>query len=430
MESIRTQTDDSSPNTPISPTPPPQESKRKVSIVEATVGDGAPDIRKNNSAGLVVPGHTVSHETSRSGHSSAKNSFFSRFEGPSKEERDTWLKRHQTQLEATEDANISRKYLFSRPEVLQYWKQGTLISVTGNVHEYKGHAAVEGHKSHERGGLTNLTLQRDRVDLFIDLVWVAVIANLADTFSETAFSPEGRGIGTAVLEYIVLFLPVWLIWGLLRDFLNTFYKDDLSQRTFVVAILMLMFVYGNNAPFLLDEGRAQFNFITITYLIARMSFVIVTGIYSIFIPWLRHLMLVAWILQLPAVALWTASFWVGWPGKVWMYWGAICGEYAAAILLASPWGDRLLRHGYRKALDLEHYVKRIEGFFIIIVGSGVFLLITKSPAGKGLSTKMWDGLAGLIIFYCLNWLYFNGDTSRHYIHAVRRSWWRQSLWGL
>lgn len=70
----------------------------------------------------------------------------------------------------------------------------------------------------------------------------------------------------------------------------------------------------------------------------------------------------------------------------------------------------------------------IQDFFIIILGEGVLSLIKDSPLGRGITSQAGAGVLALMAYYVLSGFYFNGDQSRRYVHAVRRTWWRKFLW--
>jgi low temperature requirement protein LtrA len=80
--------------------------------------------------------------------------------------------------------------------------------------------------------------------------------------------------------------------------------------------------------------------------------------------------------------------------------------------------------------DVDHWVERHEGFFIIILGEGVFRLIDGSPSGLGLNAQTGTVLQAFLIYYVLHWLYFNGDQSLEYVHALKRTWWKPVMWQL
>jgi hypothetical protein len=70
-----------------------------------------------------------------------------------------------------------------------------------------------------------ISKHRERLDLFIDLIWVGIIGNLSEVFSTLYFEP-GSNAGHAVGLFVLLFLPSWRIWNFLREFLNNYYMDD------------------------------------------------------------------------------------------------------------------------------------------------------------------------------------------------------------
>ncbi len=66
------------------------------------------------------------------------------------------------------------------------------------------------------------------LDLFQDLMFVAVIAQLS------AFQSEHVG-WRGGLEFVLLFVPVWWIWIGGNFYTERFETEDLSQRVFVFA---------------------------------------------------------------------------------------------------------------------------------------------------------------------------------------------------
>jgi low temperature requirement protein LtrA len=116
------------------------------------------------------------------------------------------------------------------------------------------------------------------------------------------------------------------------------------------------------------------------------------------------------------------------PGKVGLLIAANAIEHPVAVFLASPTADRLLTKNLKRNPDVEHYVERYEGFFIIILGEGVFRLIAGSPSGIGMNAETGTVLTALLLYYLIHWLYFNGDQSKEFVHALRRTWWKPVLW--
>jgi low temperature requirement protein LtrA len=275
----------------------------------------------------------------------------------------------------------------------------------------------------------NVLVQLARVDLFIDLIWVGIVANLSGTYGEQSFTDSGIGVGTATLEYILLFMPVWRLWDCLRDFGSNFYNDDVLQRLFMVWILLLCVLYGINAPYAFaPEDENSLALLIAIYLIARASFLVSWAIQAIFLPFLRRQVLVQIILTSCTSAFWVAAIYVHYPAKIALLVLANAAEHPIAIYLASPYSNWLLAGGWEKKPDIEHLVERFEGFFIIILGEGVFRLIEGSPSGIGINYRTGTVLTALLLYYVLHWIYFNADQSKEFVHALRRTWWKGFIW--
>ncbi len=81
----------------------------------------------------------------------------------------------------------------------------------------------------------------------------------------------------------------------------------------------------------------------------------------------------------------------------------------------------LLRGLPRRIDDPESLIERFSGFFVIILGEGVNALLFQTDWGLGFGARLGMGVEVFIIFYLLFWLFFLGDSSKNYIHAVYRS---------
>lgn len=86
-------------------------------------------------------------------------------------------------------------------------------------------------------------------------------------------------------------------------------------------------------------------------------------------------------------------------------------------------------HGHiLKRVNYKHQIKRIENFFIITVGEGVFLLVRGSPLGNGLRNQLGKGVITLMIYYIIHWTYFYGDQTKTRVHPAYRRWYIRVLW--
>ncbi|TVY83535.1 hypothetical protein LSUE1_G002202 [Lachnellula suecica] len=346
--------------------------------------------------------------------------------------RQKWISkanRNRTDLneQTIETRAFRHGYIVKRPRALHY-KNIDAPDSSYPLAERRVSRSTSNSSSGASGGdreersTDDILKQISRLDLF-------VVANLSATFSEQAFTESGVGTGPAILEFLLLFVPIWRVWDTLRAFCINFFVDDVIQRTFVVWILILAVVYGINAPYaFVPEGENSLRILVGTYLVTRASFLVANGIQAFFIPFLRRQFLFKACTSIAASALWIGSLYVRYPAKIGLLIAANVIEHPADIFLASPVADKYLTPGYKRATHIDHYVDRHEGFFIIILGEGVFRLVEGSPSGFGLNAKTGVVITALLMYYLLHWLYFNGDHTKQFVHALRRTWWKPVLW--
>lgn len=64
---------------------------------------------------------------------------------------------------------------------------------------------------------------------------MGIIGNLADSFSEEAFSEElDTSVGRAVGNFILVFVTAWRLWKFLQIFMSKYHTNDLVERLFIV----------------------------------------------------------------------------------------------------------------------------------------------------------------------------------------------------
>jgi hypothetical protein len=100
--------------------------------------------------------------------------------------------------------------------------------------------------------------QSSRFELFFDLLFVGIVHKIAEAAAE-----EPTGIGFA--KYVLTFCPAFSIWGKctpelhvivsnfffkiiadVRDIANQFANDDVTQRAYILWIMVLLVGYSNN----------------------------------------------------------------------------------------------------------------------------------------------------------------------------------------
>ncbi|KAG8525239.1 uncharacterized protein KY384_008883 [Bacidia gigantensis] len=273
--------------------------------------------------------------------------------------------------------------------------------------------------------------EKRRFELFIDLLWAGIVGNIAFNFASEAYDEDSEvTVGRALLNSIVLVLIAWRLWKFLQDFMSKYATNDLIERAFVFWYLILGLLFGNNAPYLFAPRPEQDNICIVIYLIAKASLLGLEIVYAFFIPALRRSTIIRGVFVGPLSALWLAALFVSYPGKIGLCFAAVSAEFVYTTVLSTPWGIRFLKEDDMVPHDLDHWVERIRDFFIIILGEGVLSFVRESPAERGLNQKAGTAVTALAIYYALLNIYFNGDQSRHYVHAVKRTWWRNNLWSV
>ncbi|KAL6864003.1 hypothetical protein J3F83DRAFT_744249 [Trichoderma novae-zelandiae] len=163
---------------------------------------------------------------------------------------DTFVKSEFTQLavgqprlvmncnELQENATGER-YVIKRPRALQWFHHGRLVK----------------QSDEER--------QAGRFELFLDLLYVAIVANFSDDLAE---HPDGKHLA----KYMLIFAPAWHIWVDLREIMNSYYTDDLLQRLVILWVMALLVLYANNAR-LVDEDLSAMQTTAGAYVVARFT---------------------------------------------------------------------------------------------------------------------------------------------------------------
>ncbi|KAJ5339992.1 hypothetical protein N7452_006720 [Penicillium brevicompactum] len=292
------------------------------------------------------------------------------------------------------------RFLFSQSRALQWFENGKLMR----------------RQDGER--------QAGRFELFLDLLYVAILSNFADTLAEDIS-------GAKLVKYILILAPSWNVWSDLRELMNSFYTDDLLQRILILWVMVTLVVYGNNAP-LVDEDIGAMRSAVGSYMVARVSCNMAHLLYSF-----------ASYHHRPQQRLWVALSSLSLCIYIPLYFESVSirGKIAAAavaivvgimvwILCYSPAAKKLLRTRWSTAVDIAHEIDRFAAFYIIALGEFLYLIIVGSYAAIGLNERLLRAVWTLIIAFCLNWLYAHADGALDTIHPLRHSVYTAFPWAL
>lgn len=120
---------------------------------------------------------------------------------------------------------VRHNQIFKRPRALLYQTVHDGKEKDADGSEPPSRTSSRDARDSEERSTDDVPKQLRRIDLFVDLVWVGIIANLSGTYGEQAFTNSGVDSGLAVLEFVLLFFPIWRVWDDLRSYTSHHYVE-------------------------------------------------------------------------------------------------------------------------------------------------------------------------------------------------------------
>ncbi|RLV83418.1 hypothetical protein JA9_002891 [Meyerozyma sp. JA9] len=284
---------------------------------------------------------------------------------------------------------------FIRPHALNYFKDGVLYRTKG-----------------ERTS--------SKTELFLDLMYVGIIANLAGSAAEEA-------TGAAFLQYVLLFIPAWMVWADIKDFTNYYYNEDLSQKLYIMWILVLLTLFSNNHYRVLEDVKGA-ALTVVPYILCRISLAISLVVYSFFIPQHRPQMRLYAGMIFVTCCLWIPVIFISTRAKIGLSFAILFLEAMSQVIAYHPITKKYMKLTESTALNIEHEVERYGVFVTIAIGEFLYKVVAEGPLGTGLTDKFARGVFLLIIAYDLFWIYQYGSSCKKATHALRHSGWTAIGW--
>ncbi|KAJ7757018.1 hypothetical protein B0H16DRAFT_1721483 [Mycena metata] len=288
--------------------------------------------------------------------------------------------------------------------------------------------------------------QSSRFELFFDLLFVGMVHQISE-----AAADQPTGLGFA--KYILTFVPVFSIWG------------D-SQRAYILWIMMLLVGYSNNASAIelggpesedglfTDAGLTSMHWMLGFFVVAKASRVLLVLIYGLFLPLSRKPLFISVLNAVVSAILFLIAIFTSLHVAIALVviashprpsieaYGPVAEilgkKYAKRRLRkaqpqsSSSWSpdDFLLLINYTAAkakyrfpaTNIEHHVERLQAFVTIVLGEMVVNIFFKTSGPVGLNMESGRAFLNLMIAFNFNWIYFRSPASKHFIHAIRRSW--------
>lgn len=229
------------------------------------------------------------------------------------------------------------------------------------------------------------------LELFFDLVFVVVIAELAHGLAEHV---DARG----VLTFAGLFVPVWWLWIGFTFYTERFESEDVSHRLFTFAYMVPVAVL---AIFVHDAAGAASGEFAVTYAVLRSLLVVLWlrgGYHDRSARGMTNRLAVGFSLS---VLLFLVSVFVPAPWRFVLWGGGL------AIDLVTPF----FTLGAQRSLprfSTSRLPERFGLFTIIVLGEGIVGVVAGLAERRDLSlVSGTNAVAGLAIAFGVWWLYFD-----------------------
>ncbi len=240
--------------------------------------------------------------------------------------------------------------------------------------------------------LRTLEAEEDRratwLELFLDLVFVAAVAEVAGTLSS---DPSAAGLG----RFLFLFLPIFWAWAGFTFYATRFDTDDLVYRLLTLLGMFAVAGLASTVPNALHGGQNTF---VVAYVCVRAILLVLYARVYRDVEMARPV--AGWFMLMFGLGVmgWLVSLAVPVPSK-YVVWGvALAVEYAAPIrawrLLGVP-------------VDPRHLPERFGLLIIIVLGEGVIGVVLGTAEVSWTLRSGAVALAGFLTGAAIWWLYFD-----------------------
>ncbi len=239
------------------------------------------------------------------------------------------------------------------------------------------------------------------IELFFDLVFVVVIAELSHTL-EAHLNWQG------FLQFAALFVPCWWAWVLVTFYVDRYDTDDPPHRLFILAGMLAAIFLAANVHSAFDTGAVGF---VLAYVAIRS---IVLGLYfraTRYVSAARSSFKLYLTSYIPSTGLWLGSLALPAPTR-YAIWGL-----AMAIELSIPLlGTSVLA---KTPAHPSHLPERFGLFTMIVLGEQIVSVASATANGDWDLLPTLAAVGGFGIAACLWWLYFSFLETAVSIRGIR-----------
>jgi len=257
-------------------------------------------------------------------------------------------------------------------------------------------------------------------ELFIDLMYVAILAITGDAASEEA-------TGNSLLRFAITYIMAWKVWSDVSIVIAWISMDDLIRRLSVLLVLVLLLGLTVNMA---ASEEATYTPLVAFYVATRLYWTLYLAWMSYLIPMVRGSMLGNSLMSLLPAILWIGSIHVHETYRQALVWIAIFLDFFGPTILVTvqrggdwmgrlqPWAKRTFE--FMPGNNIEHKIERTNAFVSLVFGYSVVALFYQSSVPFGINGFFGKAVLGLIQSFIFNWIYFEVDTFNMHTHAIRR----------
>jgi low temperature requirement protein LtrA len=228
-----------------------------------------------------------------------------------------------------------------------------------------------------------------RLELFLDLAYVLVVAQLA-----TALAEDLTWHGAAV--FAGLFTVTWWSWVTITLYANRFDTNDVLYRIVKLAGMFAVAVMAASAT---EAIGPQARVFALGYLATRVLLIVLYARAWRHVTEARGTITVYLGSTGASAALWTLSLAVPAPARYWLW--------AAGILLEAAGPLVATRYGRDVPLHVEHLPERFALFVILVLGESVTSVVKGMYETEWRTTSVVVAAIGFFIAAALWWSYFD-----------------------
>jgi low temperature requirement protein LtrA len=239
------------------------------------------------------------------------------------------------------------------------------------------------------------------IELFFDLVFVIVIAELSSTLEKNLDI-------ISFLKFAALFVPCWWGWVLFTFYADRYDTDDVIHRLLILSGMLAVIFLAGNIHNAFGSGAVGF---ALSYIAIR------TIILGLYMRAVRHVSVAQASLNLyltsyiPSTALWVISIAAPTPTRYFCWLVAMLIELSVPIL-----GSKMFAN---TPVHPSHLPERFGLLTLIVLGEAIVSVASGTTNTNWALIPTVAAVGGFALAACLWWLYFNFLERAVIIRGIR-----------